>query len=276
MQVWQFNPSSAAALGLALASAGLTAGCTPDAPKQTQRGAAAAAASVGRTGASAPAAPRPSSGGAVTAAPNGPPPDEGSFVFEDFLAPVTPAALAASLSDWTAHVGTELRPVGITLFGDVLLIDRQNQIHVLDPSFGDVELVARSQEQFGARLQELAFQEALLRLRLARSVLGRAQPDASAGGALVDGDLQAGQVFGFRVPLILGGRPSAENVVRVSATTMLAMNALLLKQLDTAPFGEPVRVEFRNFPGLGAEGPNNARPSFVRTARDRPSLALQR
>lgn len=256
-------------------AAGLLGACTPGA-REAPTSNAVAPAGASRPGASPPAVPSSPPGSASAAPANTTrPPDEPTVAFEDFLAPVTPESLAASLGDWVWLIGTELRPVAMTIFGDVLLIDSGNRLHLLDTAFGVVEVVATSNDQFRTRLQEPLFQSAVLRLELARAVLGVPVPDASADGRPASGPLGPGQVFGFRIPLILGGPTTSGNVIRVSATTALAMSGIVARQLQSVPVGQPVAMEFRNFPGQGARGPTSGPPAFVRTARDRQSLAVR-
>src|SRR5436190_21029297 len=70
--------------------------------------------------------------------------DHMAFRFEDFLAPVDPGlvgmCLQASWSWFEPLAGR--KPVAMTLFGDVFLIDRENAIYFLDTNFGELERVA--------------------------------------------------------------------------------------------------------------------------------------
>ncbi len=48
--------------------------------------------------------------------------------FDDFMAAATLSDLAVSLSEWATEGLADLRPVGMTLFGDIFLIDKDNAV----------------------------------------------------------------------------------------------------------------------------------------------------
>ena len=187
--------------------------------------------------------------------------------FDDYMAPVPLEQVAEILSDWTWCVPANHRPVGITLFGDVLLVDPGNRIFLLDTAFGVYERVAEGNDDFRAKLANPAFLQYLLRIELAdramKSPVGDPQNDSSIGRP------RASEIFAFRIPLIVGGQSTLDNLVRMPPHVPLAMASMLARQLEAVPPGTPVRMDFRNFPGRPAGPPGGPNGALIRAARRR-------
>lgn len=197
--------------------------------------------------------------------------------FEDFLAPVPANSLAGMLEQWQWLPIRELRPTAMTLMGDVFLIDRDNRIYFLDTNFGVLERVADSNEHFSRRLNdEVGFAPALLRsdllieIQSTGVIIGASHAGVERGPA----NPAPGQVFGFAVPLIAGGRPEASNVVLTNAAVYMDMQGQLTAGASRLEPGTEFATRFEDWPEEESPPPGAQRRRLVRAARDRRSFAL--
>jgi hypothetical protein len=177
--------------------------------------------------------------------------------FEDFLAPVDRERLAEYMAkswSWFAPIA-QLSPFGITRFGDVFLRDGDGAIYFLDTSFGVLEKVGATREDFTARLPLLA--RAMLRVELANEL--------EAYGVT----LAPGQCFGFGVSPLLGGPVSCANVAPLDAGTVLAWLGQLVQSTVPMAEGHPIRVS-----SLGRRRREPSYGSLTKHARDRSSFAV--
>lgn len=182
-----------------------------------------------------------------------------TFRFEDFLASVDLPLLAKSLSEgwWWMESIRELRPVSLTLAGDVFLIDRSNAVFFLDTNYGVVERVASGNDAFRRRLQDQDFARAILRMDLILELRSRHITATH------------NECFMFAVSPALGGVVSANQVRAGNFQVPLDLLGQLARQVK----GQPVGYEFRiAFPGWPGDAAAPAKGSVRLHARDRPSF----
>jgi hypothetical protein len=179
--------------------------------------------------------------------------------FEDFLASIDLPLLAESLSEnwWWLESIRELRPVALTLAGDVFLVDRNNAVFFLDTSYGVLEQVASGNDSFRARLQDEAFTRSILRMDLVDELRSR--------GSIP----KRNECYLFDIPSV-GGTVSADRARAGSFQVKLDFLGQLTRGMRDLRVGQAFRVEFPDWPGE-----NSKRVSTVRKhARDRRSFAL--
>lgn len=188
---------------------------------------------------------------------------QADFRFDAYVAKVDRTELASALGEsWAWHDGLrDLRPIYLTLAGDVILLDKTEAVYLLDVAYGTIERVARNGPDFQRRMQEPTFALPLLRLTLVSELhaLGIRTKD--------------GECFAIAPPPSIGGEVRADHVRPVAFRVHLAFLGQLAQGMKDLAVGQEFRVSFVAWPG---DPPGGTKPlgKLVKQARDRPSLAL--
>lgn len=180
---------------------------------------------------------------------------------ERYLARVTADDLGAALQTWTWLYTERYQAIGVTAFGDILLVSERKEIFLLDVSFGVLERLARSAEDFHRRLGDERFANLLLRAPLADEAMA------------ILGPLLPHCVYGFLVPLIAGGPATIGNLVQMPMRTSLGMLQPLIELTSTMQAGTRFAIDFSDFPEALKERLDHVEQPFCRARRDRPSLS---
>ena len=131
--------------------------------------------------------------------------------------------LDALLSDWRWLVSPDFAPVLMTTFGDLLLCDQSGRIHFLDLMSGVFKQVAESQDKFDRLCED------------------REQRCSWFIGFLVTevrklrGELAAGECYGCKTPLSLGGQLEAANFERTDIQVHYSILGQLHQQTRHLP-----------------------------------------
>jgi len=105
------------------------------------------------------------------------------------------------LESWQWLIGPTRLPILLTASGDAFLQDAgDGSVHVLDSAAGETSLVAGSVDEFRALLGDPGFVRDYFGVEMVATL-------REAGVTLA-----SGQVYGYRVPPVLGGEYAVENV----------------------------------------------------------------
>lgn len=183
----------------------------------------------------------------------------GVRVFERYLAAVDIAEVASTLgASWSWHESIrDLRPIYMTLAGDVLLLDRKEGVWFLDTSWGTLERVAANGDAFKERMQNPSFAAPLLRIDMVDAIRSRG---VSAG---------AGECFMQGLPPSVTGSISPGLVQPVSCTKFVAFYAQFAKATKDMPVGQEFRIHLD-----GVSDDEQPKRPFTKQPRDRRSFAL--
>jgi hypothetical protein len=119
------------------------------------------------------------------------------------------------LSDWRWLVSADFTPILLTAFGDLFLRDQSGHIHFLDLMSGEFKQVAESQEEFDRLCEDRERRRSWFIGFLLTEVRKQC------------GNLAAGDCYGCKTPLSLGGQLEADNFER----TDLQVHFSILGQL---------------------------------------------
>jgi hypothetical protein len=107
----------------------------------------------------------------------------------------------ALLDDWRWLIGATKTPLLVTALGNAFVLDNvDGSIHVVDAGPGTMERVATSRDELRARLRDRQF--------VVEHFVPKVVAMMRASGQM----LQAGQLYGFKVPPPQGGEYSADNL----------------------------------------------------------------
>lgn len=122
------------------------------------------------------------------------------------------------LSEWQPLIKGTYTPVVMTALGDLFLRDAAGRIHFLDLTYGKFDKVAASQEQFDRmceiteRRRNWFFSHLVIDLRN------------------LHGELEAGQCFGCKDPIWLGGKLEVSNFERTKILVYYSLLGQLYQQ----------------------------------------------
>lgn len=138
----------------------------------------------------------------------------------DLILQFTPDEYGAALADWAwlEPLG-ELAPAFATAFGDVFLRDREGGYWFLDTLEATLERRWDSVEQLQEAINTREVQETLLWVGLVER--------AEEAGVLLD----PGQIYGFRIPPVVGGAVEVENLQPAEFVIATAVLGQIAKQV---------------------------------------------
>lgn len=137
-------------------------------------------------------------------------------------------AFDSLLEDWRWLVQPRFTPILMTAFGDLFLRDEFGRVHFLDLMTGEFKQVAPSQEEFDRMCDDREQRRSwfigflLMELRKLR------------------GDLAAGQCYGCKIPLSLGGQLDPDNFERSDLQTHYSVLGQLHRQTKHLPPGTKI------------------------------------
>jgi len=132
------------------------------------------------------------------------------------------------LSDWRWLVSSDFTPVLLTAFGDSFLRDQSGSIHFLDLMSGEFKQVAESQEEFDRLCEDREQRRSWFIGFLLTEVRSSC------------GELGAGECYGCKTPLSLGGELEEENFARTDLQTHYSVLGQLHRQTKHLPPGTKI------------------------------------
>jgi hypothetical protein len=133
------------------------------------------------------------------------------------------------VEDWRWLVGDQRLPILLTALGDAFLQDvSDGSVHRLAVGPGTTDQVAASLEEFSALLDDREFVVENFAPRIVVELRG-------LGHALAPG-----QVYGYKVPPVLGGKYSTENLEPTDMRIHFSLLGQTHRQLQNVPEGTPI------------------------------------
>lgn len=133
------------------------------------------------------------------------------------------------VEDWRWLVGEQRLPILLTAIGDAFLQDvSDGSVHLLSVGSGMTEQVAASVEEFKALLSEKEFvvENFVPRIVVELRTLGQT--------------LAPGQIYGYKVPPVLGGKYSTENLEPTDIRVHFSLLGQMHRQLQNVPEGTSI------------------------------------
>lgn len=186
------------------------------------------------------------------------------FILEDYVVLIDRIELARVVGAewWWLEPVRGLRPMYVTLAGDVLLVDKADAVYLLDTSYSLVERIAASDGDFKQRMRDARFARALLRMDLVDTLRGRG---INAGHE---------ECFALGPPPSVGGEVRAEHAHAVDFRVELAFLSRLTQAMKGLAVGQEFKLSFVGWPG-DPDSQSRARAALVVHTRDRPSFAVR-
>jgi len=142
------------------------------------------------------------------------------------------------LSGWSDLLPESLTVWMVNRFGDVFVIFEDGSIHMLDVGAGEVRRLAVEREKFCARIDTADNANDWLMSPLVDRCV-------NAGITLAEG-----QCYGYRIPPLLGGEYTPENVYPTDIAQYYSLLADKYRQTKDLPDGTKVRVVVDRDPTL--------------------------
>ena len=133
------------------------------------------------------------------------------------------------LEPWADMLPKEPRILGVTLFADVILTDREGAVHLLQPAAAGIDRIAGSEEEFRDRLP---VDEDGWQLR------GLADRCRAAGK--ICGERQC---YAFTILPLLGGEYTVENIWTCPWREWFGFTADMYAQTKDQPDGARIRIQ---------------------------------
>ena len=130
------------------------------------------------------------------------------------------------LSGWSSILPEEFNLWLVNQFGDAFIVVPDGSIHVLDLGTGTLMHVADNREDFADRIAHNA--DAWLLTYLI--------DECTASGKF----LAAGQCYGYKVPPMLGGKYTVENVEPTDLSVHYQLLAQIVEKMKGLPEGTPI------------------------------------
>ncbi len=136
---------------------------------------------------------------------------------------------AEIVSNWEWLIGKGKQPILITASGDAFLQDlNDSSIHFLDVVAGELSLVTKSFVEFQTLLLNKKFVTEYFFVQM----IG----ELKQAGV----NLKKGQVYSFKVPLVLGGKYETDNVEVTHIYAHFSINGQIHKQVKNLPSGTKI------------------------------------
>lgn len=135
----------------------------------------------------------------------------------------------ALLEDWVWLLGSDKRPILLTAIGNAFVQDTTNgSVHKLDVAAGSVIQVAESLSQFQELLKDKSFVVAHFGVQLVGTL--------RASGCV----LEAGQIYSFKQPPILGGENAPSNVEQSDIEVHFSIAGQIHRHVSALAAGTPI------------------------------------
>ncbi len=136
---------------------------------------------------------------------------------------------AEVVEDWRWLVGEHRLPILLTALGDAFLQDvTDGSVHLLSVGPGTIEQVAASFEEFNVLLNDKEFVVENFAPQIVVELRGLGQT------------LAPGQIYGYKVPPVLGGKYSTENLEPTDIRVHFSILGQTHRQLQNVPEGTPI------------------------------------
>lgn len=133
------------------------------------------------------------------------------------------------LEDWQWLIGEEGLPILITASGDAFIQDPFSlEISFLDVIAGDLRKVAISGDEFKTLLSEPEFVKSHFGVEMISDLMNS------------DINLESSQVYSFKIPPVLGGAQSIDNVGPTDIEVHFSLAGQIHKRVRDLPEGTPV------------------------------------
>jgi hypothetical protein len=133
-----------------------------------------------------------------------------------------------ALATWSWLVPPEFTLWLVNRFADLFIVLPNNTVHMLDVGVGTLTKVADSRDEFATKIDEDNTMNQWLMVPLVDRLV--------AAGVV----LHPGQCYGFKVPLVLGGDYTVENIASMTLLDYLGAYGSIHEQLRDVPEGTQV------------------------------------
>ena len=134
------------------------------------------------------------------------------------------------LSGWSDTLPSEFTVWLVNRFGDVFVVFEDGSVHVLDVGIGAVERIADNRDHFADQIDFGDNANNWLMIPLV---------DQCVAAGLT---LAANQCYGYKIPPILGGQYSVENVEPTDLSVHYSLLADIFRQTKDLPDGTRIRT----------------------------------
>ena len=133
------------------------------------------------------------------------------------------------LEDWSWLIGPNKLPILVTAAGDAFVQDTYDgTVHFLDVGAGQMRPVAGDPDELHSLLANKEFVVNHLAVQMVRALI--------QSGMRLD----AGQIYNFKVPPILGGKYALENVEVTDSAVHFSLTGQICRQAQDLPEGTPI------------------------------------
>lgn len=150
---------------------------------------------------------------------------------QSYLAVVHEADLVEAFKEWVWLVGSEMKPLFLSLSGDLFIRDDSGATFWIQTGCGSYERLADSVAEFETEWANDA--------NRANWLLKVVVDDLIGAGHVPE----AGQCFGYRILPVLGGDYHGENRALISAVEHVSFTGDLNSQIADLPDGASVEIE---------------------------------
>jgi len=151
------------------------------------------------------------------------------LTFNDLTVNFSHLKLETILSDWVWLIGKNKLPILITAFGEPFVQDRKSgSVYFLSVADADLTKVADSPEEFKEKLNDDEFTKEYF-------------PTQAVGDLKESGSvLNAGQVYSYKVPPMLGGEFVPENIEPCDISVHFSILGQIHEQVKDLPEGAEI------------------------------------
>jgi hypothetical protein len=134
-------------------------------------------------------------------------------------------------SGWTAALPPSFTVWLVNRFGDVFAVFEDGSVHMLDVGTGAIQRLADSRDDFAAKIDAVGNANNWLMIPLVDQCV--------AAGLTLSQD----QCYGYKIPPILGGKYTVENVSPTSLSVHYSRLAHIFRQTKNLPDGTRIKMD---------------------------------
>ncbi len=154
----------------------------------------------------------------------------GQITLNDLTANFGQIKRESLLSSWRWLIGNSKLPVLLTVMGDAFVQDTEDgSVHLLSVGPGTIEKVADSFDEFREILSDRTF------------VMDHFVPSLVVDLRDAGSILEPGQLYGFKVPPILGGEYVLENLEPTDIAVHFELTGQIYQKTRHIPTGTPIK-----------------------------------
>jgi hypothetical protein len=147
------------------------------------------------------------------------------ITWNDLMVPFDEDASAELLETWTWLTGNDKTPVIITSIGDMFLVDGENKIYWLNAGEGILELVAETDSEFQAKLNDIEQAREWFMTGLVAEIKQSGK------------ELAAGKLYSYVKLPVLGGSYTADNFILTDISVHFVLAGQVHEQIRDLPDG---------------------------------------